>query len=124
MKRDPRLIEFSREHHLALKLGSTLAKAKDLEAGNAAVDEYRTFLLAHFLEEERDLLEIIKKIGNDAVGEQFLQDHKVLREFLQQKNLSLEALQEFGKQLIAHTRFEERELFTLIQEFWDQSDEI
>lgn len=118
MKRDPRLIEFSREHHLALKLGNSLTKEKNAEAGNATVDKHREFLLAHFLEEEDDLLEIIKELDNDAVGERFLKDHQILRAFLNKDVLSLEELQQFGEQLIAHTRFEERELFTLIQEFW------
>lgn len=122
MKRDPRLIEFSREHHLALKLGNALAKVESAEAGNAEVDEHREFLLAHFLEEEQDLLEIIKEIDNDAVGERFLNDHVQLRAFLQQESLSLQELQEFGTQLIAHTRFEERELFTLIQQYWERAE--
>lgn len=121
MKRDPRLIEFSREHHLALKLGNSLAKAESAEKANAAVDEHREFLLGHFLEEEDDLLEIIEKLDNDAVGERFLQDHHDLRQFLEKRDLSLEALQAFGALLIAHTRFEERELFTLIQQFWTTS---
>lgn len=121
MKRDPRLIEFSREHHLALKLGNRLVKVRSVEEGNVDVDEYRDFLLAHFIEEEHDLLTIIERLDNDTVGERFLKEHAILRALLEQRSLSLAKLQEFGELLIAHTRFEERELFTLIQEYWEKA---
>ena len=121
MKRDPRLIEFSREHHLALKLGNRLVKVRSVEEGNVDVDEYRDFLLAHFIEEEHDLLTIIERLDNDTVGERFLKEHAILRALLEQRSLSLTKLQEFGELLIAHTRFEERELFTLIQEYWEKA---
>ncbi len=122
MKRDSRLIAFSREHHLALKLGNQLAKIDCAEKGNSEIAANRAMLLTHFSEEEDDLLEIIKKLDNDAVRERFLKDHQQLRALLTKGQLSLQELQQFGTQLIAHTRFEERELFALIQEYWEKVD--
>lgn len=121
MKRDPRLIAFSREHHRALKLGNDLTKVESVEAGNGMLDEHRQLLLEHFLEEEQDLSEMIEQL-DEPVRWQFLQDHHDLRLLLQQAQLSVDDLHYFGQRLIAHTRFEERELFQLIQQLWASSE--
>lgn len=117
MKRDPRLIEFSREHHLALKLGKLLENTTSVEKGNVELGEYRTLLLNHFLEEEKMLNSIIETLDH-SVKERFHSDHAQLRNYLKKEILTISELQQFGAFLIAHTRFEERELFQLVQKSW------
>ncbi len=118
MKRDPRLIEFSREHHQALKLGKYLENTISVEKGNVELEQYRIMLLAHFTEEEQMLNHIVDTLDL-AVKARFHNDHAELRNYLKKGILTISELQQLGTLLISHTRFEERELFQMIQEQWD-----
>ena len=68
MKRDPRLIEFSREHHSALKLGLFLRNSQDVDECNTHIQALKTMLLEHFNEEEKDLLLELEKMDNVIQG--------------------------------------------------------
>ena len=81
MKRDPRLIEFSREHHQALKLGKLLENTISVEKGNVELEKYREMLLLHFQEEEEMLNSIIETFDH-SVTERFHNDHAQLRSYL------------------------------------------
>lgn len=118
MKRDPRLIEFSREHHSALKLGLFLRNSQNIDECNSQIQALKTMLLEHFYEEEKDLLNIIDALPNPSLRERFLSDHQALRSLLLQDHLSLHEAKAFGQLLIDHSRFEERELFPAIQQYW------
>lgn len=123
MKRSPALQPLSREHHTAL----TLAKACELAAqsGDAtlvsqacqrAVRAFADELDAHFKLEEQSLLPLLTSPETQALVQRTLADHQRLRGLLTglQQN-EVEALNNFGKCLTAHVRFEERELFPVIE---------
>ena len=123
MKRDPRLVEFSREHHSALKLGLLIKNSDDLALLTKEIKKAKGMLLNHFAEEETDLLGIMNCIGDQSVIDRFEDDHKKLRRYLHQSELTLEDVKAFGALLTSHSRFEEQELFQVIQDYWLQIEE-
>ena len=123
MKRSPVLQPLSREHHTAL----TLAKACELAAqsGDAAmvsqacqraIRAFANELEPHFQVEEQSLLPLLQSAETQPLAQRTLADHQQLRGLLNalQQN-EAEALNSFGKCLTAHVRFEERELFPVIE---------
>lgn len=123
MKRSPTLQPLSREHHTAL----TLAKACErvallgnqelvVETCQRVLQTYENQLQPHFLFEERSLLPLLKSLETQPIVERTLADHhklRVLLNGLQQNDVA--ALGDFGKSLADHVRFEERELFPLLE---------
>jgi hypothetical protein len=123
VKRDPRLVELSRDHYRALVLAAALR-----QSGRSAeqADRARADLLArfpvdiepHFRIEEETLLAGLGALGGDALPllERALQDHAALRGFTARvargEAVDLPAL---GQRLHDHVRFEERELFQFCQ---------
>lgn len=118
MKRHPRLIQLSREHHLALRLGRTLQRGE-------GVDELQTELpglLAHFAEEERDLLPLLVARGHGSQAERLLAEHTQLRSLFDATLAGQEdAAAQTGQALVEHVRHEERELFPLLETLFDPS---
>lgn len=122
MKRSPSLLKLSRDHHTALSLALRIEKANDAASLAAVVSALaRIFpeeLEPHFQDEEKSLLPQLSLIGEVALVEQTLQEHQQLRSLAQQIADGEHArLQEFGRLLHAHVRFEERELFMVAQQF-------
>jgi len=110
MKRDDRLVSLSRDHHTALKLGRRLLAGD----GAAALCAELPALAAHFEEEEARLLPLLEA---NACAEQAA---RLRREHAQLRALFAAAAGgrregEAGRALIAHVRFEERELFPLVE---------
>ena len=117
MRRDPRLIPLSREHHAPLRLGRRLI------AGGAQ-DELRAMLpalQAHFAEEERTLLPRLRAGGERALAQRLLDEHRALSALFA-RALQGECEAETGKALIAHVRFEERELFPVVEALLETED--
>ncbi|HUX89584.1 MAG TPA: hemerythrin domain-containing protein [Gallionellaceae bacterium] len=123
MKRNPVLQPLSREHHTALTLANACARAA--QAGDAAmlsqacqraIRALAIELEPHFRIEEQQLLPLLKSPDTQALVQRTLTDHEQLRGLLTglQQN-DVEALNSFGKYLYAHVRFEERELFPVIE---------
>lgn len=123
MKRSPMLQPLSREHHTAL----TLAKACEhaalsgdtamvSQACQRAIRAFTDELDAHFKIEEQSLLPLLTSPETQALVQRTLADHQRLRGLLTglQKN-NVKALNNFGKCLTAHVRFEERELFPVLE---------
>lgn len=122
MKRSAALQPLSREHHAALKL----AKACECAAGDAGrvsevclrvIDEFRNQLRPHFLVEEREWLPLLEAGEMKAMAARTLAEHDQLRSLageLEQR-CAPETLQRFGSALAAHVRFEERELFPVLE---------
>ena len=119
MKRDPRLVGLSREHHHALALAVRLRKAAQAGDGltAAAQDLVRTFyteVAPHFQVEEELLLPALEAQGGHGseLARRARQDHAWLRQ-----GAALAAagqtshLAEYGERRAAHVRLEERELF-------------
>jgi hemerythrin-like domain-containing protein len=123
MKRAPVLLPLSREHHTALSLARRCERAA--QSGDAAmiaaaceeaVNALAGHLLPHFATEENSLLPLLQDVAQRPLVERTLADHRQLRELreglLRNDAASLEA---FGQSMIAHVRFEERELFPAIE---------
>ncbi len=110
MKRDPRLVPLSREHHAALRLGRTLIAGD----GGDVLRAMRRQLRAHFAEEERTLLPLLAAAGNDALVQRLREEHGQLRALFAAAQRG-ERQTESGQALIDHVHFEERTLFPALE---------
>lgn len=124
MKRSEFLKPLSREHHSALSLGMSCIRAA--ESGDkesiAAVCEklnraFRNELEPHFNLEEKDLFPRMELAGAAELVKRALKDHAALREMITKINTEKTPteLAAFGALLIAHVRFEEKELFNVAE---------
>lgn len=110
MRRDPRLVPLSREHHAALRLGRALIAG----TGGELLVQMRAELRAHFDEEERDLLPVLREAGEAALVARLLDEHRTLERLFDDAQAGRRSA-EAGEALIAHVRFEERELFPVFE---------
>jgi len=123
MKRSIILQPLSREHHTALTLAKTCERAAQSgddglvsQACQRAIHIFASELEQHFQIEEVSFLPLLHGTDTKALVERTLADHQLLRgliDALWQKNS--EALGSFGKCLSSHVRFEERELFPVLE---------
>jgi hemerythrin-like domain-containing protein len=123
MKRSTILQPLSREHHTAL----TLAKASERAAQSGdeilvsqacqrVIRAYANELELHFQFEEVSLLPLLRSTETQPLVERALADHQQLRGLINAlRQNDAEALDNFGKCLSAHIRFEERELFPVLE---------
>ncbi|HMN20401.1 MAG TPA: hemerythrin domain-containing protein [Ottowia sp.] len=124
MKRDPRLVGLSREHHHALVLAVHLGKAVRAHAAlDAAAHElarrFRAEIEPHFRVEEEILLPALRALGADsrALVRRAEADHAWLRAGAARAEAGAsDHLAAWGERLAAHVRFEERELFEHAQQ--------
>jgi iron-sulfur cluster repair protein YtfE (RIC family) len=123
MKRAPALLPLSREHHTALSLARRCERAAQsgdtaliTAACAEAVNALAGHLKSHFATEEDTLLPLLRTAAQQPLVERTLAEHRQLQALhaglLRHDAASLEA---FGKTMIAHVRFEERELFPAIE---------
>lgn len=123
MKRDPRLVGLSREHHHALVLAVHLAKAtrdgSDLDsAARELARRFRAEIEPHFQVEEEILLPALRALDADArvLVRRAEADHAWLRAGAAQAEAGITGhLAAWAERLSAHVRLEERELFELAQ---------
>lgn len=111
MKRSDDLIDLSREHHSALRL------ARQLQRGERVPDLARQLdaLLAHFAAEEQRFADVLDTTpGDRALYTRLRNEHADLEQALRQAVRGL-GLARAGELLVAHVRFEERELFERIE---------
>lgn len=123
MKRSEALQPLSREHHTALTLVKACERA--VHSANAEhvaaacqrmTQAFANELEPHFQIEERSLLPLLKGAGMQSLVQRTWADHKQLRELLEGlRQNDADALDNFGKCLSAHVRFEERELFPALE---------
>lgn len=130
MKRHPALVELSRDHQHGLATAHTLRHAVETdraEARSAFLFFWRDEAEDHFQIEEQILLPALH--GLDAAVEavnRVLREHADIR--LRAAVLSDEAqpalddLHSLGGLLERHIRYEERELFTLVESSLDDAD--
>jgi hemerythrin-like domain-containing protein len=123
MKRSPALQPLSREHHTALSLANACVRAA--LSGDAAmvrlacqraISSFANELDAHFKIEELSLLPLLTSSETQVLVQRTLAEHQLLRglrDGLRQNDV--EALNNFGQCLLSHVRFEERELFPVIE---------
>jgi hypothetical protein len=110
MKRDARLAGLSSDHHQALVL------ARRVESGTLSATEVRARfeneLAPHFAVEEEVLLPALRAMGAGALAERTAGEHAGIRDALSRAEAGdAAALAELAALLIAHVRFEERDLF-------------
>lgn len=120
MRRDDRLIKLSREHHKALKLARRLSHIEGHSVPNEVereVEIARPELLAHFQDEEANLLPYLQSHGEQSLVDRLLEEHQLLI-MLSSDSRDLERLRNFGQLLTDHVWFEERELFEALQKHW------
>ena len=123
MKRHQALQDLSREHHTALQLALKAKRAAVsgdrtlIETTAAAcLSAYSAELDPHFVVEETVLLPLLLGAGEGALVGQVEYDHRALRDLcaqLQQPDAA--TLLRFAECLTAHVRFEERELFGVVE---------
>lgn len=116
MKRHPLLQSLSREHHPALSLAVRLKRVRDAEAATLLAQFDIPALLAHFDEEERDWLPGLTADDERPLRDRTLDEHRQIRACLAEIGRGeTTRIAEFARLLEAHVRFEERELFPLIE---------
>ena len=123
MKRNPILQPLSREHHTALTLAKACERAEKSgdvvlvdKACQRVIRAFSDALEPHFQFEEVSLLPLLHSTETQPLIERTLADHQQLRGLLDAlRQNDAVALDSFGKCLSAHVRFEERELFPVLE---------
>jgi hypothetical protein len=120
VKRSQALVGLSRDHHKALTLAQKLRRAED---GPEAAALFRAYWeehgAVHFRIEEEVLLPSWAQLGeiNSEAAARLAREHLAIRiaalELVEQPELDL--AHDLGQLLADHVRFEERELFALIE---------
>jgi hypothetical protein len=125
MKRTEALRPLSRDHHAALVAAKALRDAADPEPARVAFLEFwHEHGSQHFRVEEEVLLPgwaLHAEVDRAAVA-RMLEDHLAIRREalrLESGAVPVSELHELGTRLEKHVRFEERELFAMIEEALD-----
>lgn len=120
MKRSAALLALSREHHSALVWAKRAKRGGgDQPAVTMAllVQVFDKELAPHFAIEEQGLLVGLQRLGKEELVKRTLAEHDALRRAVESLRAGQGAvIEEFGKMLEAHVRFEERELFVVADE--------
>lgn len=125
MKRTEALIPLSKDHHKALvtaKRINDLAEEAEVEIRNywyAKREVLLRELTPHFETEEQTLLPLLKEISTD-LSERLLSDHRLMLSMLRDED-NVQPI-EFAELLKTHVRFEEREMFPLLEEKYGDSE--
>jgi len=123
MKRSAALQPLSREHHTALTLAKACERAvqshdedRVVKTCQRVIQAFSDELEPHFQVEEQSLLPLLHGAENRSLEQRTLADHRKLRVLLNGlRQNDIAALDNFGKLLSAHVRFEERELFPALE---------
>jgi hemerythrin-like domain-containing protein len=126
MKRSEALAGLSRDHHEALAVALRLRRA-DATTADEARERFAEYFerrgAEHFDLEESVLGPAIVALpGGQELHERLLAEHEHLRALGASviQGASVAVLHEFGGDLTAHVRFEERELFPLLEAHLDE----
>ena len=121
MKRSPELAALSRDHHVALEAALFLRRA-DEDTLPAAVARFAEFWgqrgRRHFEIEEELLLPAISRDDDEwaAAAERIEREHAQIRAAADDLGPDLERARALGELLNDHVRFEERQLFPMLEE--------
>jgi hemerythrin-like domain-containing protein len=126
MLRDKNLIPLSHQHQRALALCVRIDRAqpipqKDLQAWQMEIEQlFEQEIKLHFGAEESTVFTAARRFPElTPLLEELISDHASLRELFSQaqaRRMSAELLPAFAKELSAHIRKEERQLFERLQE--------
>ena len=123
MKRHQELQDLSREHHGALQL-ALQAKRAAISGDQTILETTAAVCLAaiysaldpHFVIEENTLVPLLLNAGEDKLVKQLEHDHHELRRLaVQLAHADAATLLCFAELLMSHVRFEERELFVVLE---------
>lgn len=127
MKRSEALRSLSRDHHQALVVARNLRRAEDATtAARQFLEFWKQSGELHFRVEEEILLPYWALLGtvDGEAAARLAREHLSIRRAamaLERRNPSLEQLHDLGEELDAHVRFEERELFRLLEADLDEA---
>ena len=131
MRRHPALAQLSRDHHQALFIAQRLNRA-DASSAHQAADAFREYWRdhgrLHFVAEEDVLLPALAPADGEERPEvvRTLVEHTAIRraalELAGEAAPAPERLHALGRLLHDHVRFEERELFVLLEAELDESE--
>ncbi len=121
MKRSAALRSLSRDHHKALSVAQKMRRADDGPEGAALFCTYwEQHGKVHFRIEEEVLLPSWARLGtvNQSAASRLTQEHLEIRAAALElaERPELELVRDLGQRLADHVRFEERELFGLIED--------
>lgn len=127
MKRHRKLQDLSREHHHALQLAlqarraATSGEPATIKATAAACRAaFSSELDPHFSVEENTLLPLLVAAGEHGLVEHMMSDHTELRRLsVQLQQPGAATMLAFAERLASHVRFEERELFVVLEALLD-----
>jgi iron-sulfur cluster repair protein YtfE (RIC family) len=124
LKRHPALVPLSHDHHQGLMVAQRLKRGDTAYRSVATIRESMKLLWSEELEQhfrqEEEVLFIVPGYPEEVqtMIDRALEDHRRMRELIEQ-SIDADAGEkgrELGLLLEAHIRFEERELFPMIQE--------
>lgn len=121
IKRNPALVEFSRDHHYGLLLVWKIRQGQRAAINPARIGDYVSFfyqedLRHHFADEEAYLFPLLS--GHDAQRRRAEREHAEIRSLagsIREEPFNTDWLSQFAQLLEADIRFEERELFNQLQ---------
>ena len=124
MKRIEQLQQLSKEHHHALVTASRCKASSNRDSDEQCANFWmktlafaKKDLTPHFKIEEEILLPVLERIGEKELELQLLSEHQKLNALLNdQEHPPRVLLKHFGELLSSHVRFEERELFEVLQQ--------
>jgi hemerythrin-like domain-containing protein len=119
MKRSDALAPLSREHHVALDAARLLRRASP-DTAQDTLTRFRAFWAEHgerhFEIEEELLLAVLPSCDAEWAGERIRREHEELRRRAGRAAADApDGLRELGDLLHDHVRFEEREVFPLLE---------
>lgn len=125
LKRDKALEPLSHDHHHGLMLCFKIKQGLTKQIGPDRILAYARFfyetqLAQHFMEEEEYLFPLLGE-GHPMV-QRALDEHRQLYALFFTENDERKACAEIAEKLKAHIRFEERELFEIIQQTADRAE--
>ncbi|HLW30019.1 MAG TPA: hemerythrin domain-containing protein [Brumimicrobium sp.] len=119
LKRDPALIPFSREHHHSLLLSWKIRKGLNNGVAIERIKKYTDWFYEnhvkpHFDDEEKYIFPILGE-DHDLIKKALSEHRRLTRLFTEETDIE-KSLHHIEEELERHIRFEERELFMIIQE--------
>lgn len=125
LKRNPALVQFSKDHHFSLLLIWKIRQGLRLSAELQRISKYINFFFENYLEEhfkEEEELLFIHVNEHDDLRLSAEKDHKELRALNEEikNDPGQEDIRQFADLLEQHIRFEERFLFVHLQDYLQQ----
>lgn len=126
VKRHPAFQDLSRDHYVALNRSLQVLRAVEGHVNARPFEHAKAQFIdlwvhdglrQHFLEEETDLVPLLRAKGAEGLAERMLQEHEELRQAFSLLRAATPAqAAEAAKSLTAHARWEEETVFEWLQD--------